>query len=98
MMKAIFITYGQALTQPVEELLTKMGIRGFTRWDETQGRGSNNGEPHYGTHAWTSKNGSILTIVDDSMASPLLDAFRRLNEHAEEQGLSVFVWNVEEKL
>ncbi|MDR3350396.1 MAG: hypothetical protein LBN98_01950 [Prevotellaceae bacterium] len=97
-MKAILITYGQSLTRPVEDLLDKLNIRGFTRWTETFGRGSENGEPHYGTHAWPSKNGSLLAVVPDSDVAALMAALRRLNGQAEQQGLSAFVWNIEEKL
>jgi hypothetical protein len=97
-MKAIFIAYGQSLTTPIEQLLTKLNIRGFTRWVETQGRGSYTGEPHYGTHAWPSKNGSILAIIDDHQVETLFDGLRHINEQAEEQGLNVFAWNVETRL
>jgi len=95
-MKAVFIVYGQALTETIEQLLDKLNIRGFTRWDEVHGRGSKNGEPHYGTHAWPSKNGSILSIVDEEKVNELLDALRRINEKAEQQGLNAFVWNIEQ--
>jgi hypothetical protein len=37
-------------------------------------------------------------VVETQCVAPLLDALRQLNEHAEQQGLSAFVWNVEEKL
>jgi len=94
-MKAVFIVYGQALTEPIEQLLDKLNIRGFTRWEEVHGRGSKSGEPHYGTHAWPSKNGSILTIVDEKKVDDLLEALRRINEQAEQQGLNAFVWNIE---
>jgi len=94
-MKAVFIVYGQSLTASIEQLLDKLSIRGFTRWEEVHGRGGKDGEPHYGTHAWPSKNGSLLTVVDDHKADPLLQALRHLNEQAEQQGLNVFVWNIE---
>jgi hypothetical protein len=97
-MKAIFISYGQSLTEPIEQLLTKLNVRGFTRWIETQGRGSYTGEPHYGTHAWPSKNGSILAIVNDIQEDEILDGLRHINEQAEEQGLNAFVWNIERRL
>jgi nitrogen regulatory protein PII len=97
-MKAVFITYGQSLSHTLEELLNKLSIRGFTRWTETQGRGSNQGEPHYGTHAWPSKNASIITIVDEQKADALLVELRKLNSKTEQQGLSVFVWNVEKSM
>jgi len=94
-MKAIFITYAQSHTEPIEEVLDRLQIRGFTRWQETHGRGSHEGEPHYGTHAWPTKNGSILTIVDDQKAELLLKALKRINEEAEQQGLRAFLWDAE---
>ncbi|GHU96555.1 hypothetical protein FACS1894156_7790 [Bacteroidia bacterium] len=97
-MKAVFITYGQSLTDSVEDVLNKLHIRGFTRWTETQGRGSAQGEPHYGTHAWPSKNGTVLTIVQDDEAKHLLSALRNINEQADEQGLGAFVWDVTDQL
>ena len=51
-MKAVFLSYNQALTDRVNAILDEQGIRGFTRWALTEGRGSVDGEPHYGTHAW----------------------------------------------
>jgi len=92
-MKAVFIIYGQSFTQTIEQLLDKLSIRGFTRWEEVQGRGSDTGEPHYGTHAWPSKNGSILTIVDEQKAEQLMDVLKRLNQQAEQQGLRAFIWD-----
>jgi len=94
-MKALFIIYGQALKGPVENLLDKLNVRGFTRWDEVQGRGSIEGEPHFGTHAWPTKNGSVLAFLDEQKATKLTDALKRLNEQAEQQGLRAFVWDAE---
>ena len=94
-MKAIFIVYGQSLKEPVEQLLNRLGIRGFTRWEEVQGRGDKSGEPHYGTHAWPSKNGSLLTIIDEQKVDVLLESLRSMNEKAEQQGLNAFVWSIE---
>ena len=71
-MKAVFLSYNQALTDRVNAILDKQGIRGFTKWALTEGRGSVDGEPHYGTHAWPSMNASILAIVDDEKVAPLL--------------------------
>ncbi len=97
-MKSIFIVFGQTLNEPVQNILDAEGIRGFTRWEETFGRGSNKGEPHYGTHAWPSKNASVIAVVDDAKASRLMARLRELNERAEAQGLNAYVWNVEEGL
>jgi len=97
-MKAVFISYGQSLNDAIMELFDKMGIRGFSRWEETVGRGSVNGDPHYGTHAWPSKNCTILSVMEDEKAALLLEKLRLLNKQAESLGMSAFVWNVEDKL
>ena len=78
-MKAVFLSYNQALTDRVNAILDEQGIRGFTRWALTEGRGSVDGEPHYGTHAWPSMNASIMAIVDDEMVAPLMAAFREMD-------------------
>jgi hypothetical protein len=97
-MKAVFISYGQSLDRTIMELFDKLEIRGFSRWAETVGRGSIAGEPHYGTHAWPTKNSTILSVMEDEKATILLEKLRALNAQAEELGMSAFVWNVENKL
>jgi nitrogen regulatory protein PII len=97
-MKAVFISYNQAHTQQVDFLLDRYQIRGFTRWSSVAGRGSNTGEPHYGSHAWPGMNTAVLAIMDEEKVTPLLDALRKLDRSAEQQGLRAFVWNVEEMM
>ena len=93
-MKAVFVSYNQALTDPMQEILDDLGVRGFTKWELTMGRGSFDGEPHYGTHAWPSMNSSMLMIVEDEKVAPLLDAFRKLDSQTKMQGSRAFVWNI----
>ncbi|MDE5731171.1 MAG: hypothetical protein K2H81_06615 [Alistipes sp.] len=95
-MKAVFLSYNQALTDRVREILDTLEIRGFTKWELTQGRGSFDGEPHYGTHAWPSMNSSILAIVEDERVAPLMEAFREMDTATRMQGSRAFVWNVEQ--
>ena len=98
-MKAVFIVYGQSLSQLIEQVLDKLNIRGFTRWEEVHGRGGKDGEPHYGTHAWPSKNRATIAMIDnENKVDKLLEALRRINEQAEQQGLNAFVWNIEEAM
>ncbi|MFR9651161.1 MAG: PG0541 family transporter-associated protein [Rikenellaceae bacterium] len=97
-MKAVFISYNQALTERVMTTLDQLQIRGFTKWALTEGRGSVDGEPHYGTHAWASMNSSMLVIVDDTIAKELLAALRAVDKSAPMQGLRAFMWSVEESV
>jgi hypothetical protein len=93
-MKAIFISYNQALTDRINRMLDNNGVRDFTRWALTEGRGTNNGEPHYGTHAWPSMNSSILAIVEDEKISVLLNELREIDALTEQQGSRAFVWDI----
>ncbi len=97
-MKAIFISYNQALTDRVHATLDELEVRGFTKWELTTGRGSVDGEPHLGTHAWPSMNSSIMAVVEDDKVTPVLDALRKLDANTKRQGLKAFVWKIKEAL
>ena len=94
-MKAVFIAYNQALTEAVNSILDRHEIRGYTKWADAQGRGSEGGEPHFGNHTWPAVNSAILTITDDERIEPLLASLKKLDAKAEQQGLRAFVWNIE---
>lgn len=95
-MKAIFISFYQAFYDEILEVLDKLEIRGFTAWQEVIGRGSENGEPHYGTHAWPTLNSAMMVFLPDEKTAPLMKELHRLDETAPEQGLHAFVMPVEE--
>ena len=97
-MKSVFISFDQAYYEQILHILNYNNIRGFTRWDNVQGRGSQTGEPHYGTHAWPSLNSAILTIVSDDKVKPLLEDLKALDATSKLMGLRAFVWNVEDSI
>jgi nitrogen regulatory protein PII len=94
-MKAILISYDQAFHERVIETLTHLNCRGFTRFEQVQGRGSKTGDPHYGSHAWPAMCSAIITVVDDDRVDPVLDALRSMDKQTEQLGLRAFVWNIE---
>ena len=93
-MQAIFIAYDQAHHEAIIDLLEKNSCRGFTSFGETQGRGSVMGEPHYGSHAWPSLGGAILTIVEDNRLDSVLEKLKALDESKPLLGLRAFVWQI----
>ena len=95
-MKAIFISHNQALNDRVLKVLDKANARGFTRWIGVEGRGSRDGEPHYGNHAWPGINTAVITIVRDEQVQPILDELRYVNDQAPQHGLRAFVWDATE--
>lgn len=95
-MKAVFISFYQAFYDELMAVLEKNEVRGFTFWNEVQGRGSDDGEPHYGSHAWPTLNSAIITFIPNDKVEPLLKDLHELDLTAEQQGLRAFVWNAEE--
>lgn len=94
-MKAVMIVYNHGITEEVAEALEALGIRGYTKFLNVHGQGSEKGEPHLGTHIWPSQNAVVLTIVKDELVEPLLEKVNQINQEAEEQGIHAFVWNIE---
>lgn len=97
-MKAVMITLDQAHYDYVVEQLSSLNIRGFTSWKEVYGKGSKDGVPHFGTHAWPSINNAILTVVEDDRVPLLLNFLKKLDEKSANLGLRAFVWNIEQSI
>jgi nitrogen regulatory protein PII len=93
-MKAIMIIYNQAHTEKVEYMLERLGIRGYSLWENVQGRGTNTGVPHLGTHAWPEINKSVLAIIEDDLVDTLLDKVKRIDAVNEDVGIRAFVWEI----
>ena len=94
-MKAVFIVFNQANTERVEYMLEVLKVRGFTFFEQVQGRGSETGEPRRGTHTWPEMNSAIITMVDDSKVDELLETVHKLDLRNKEIGGRAFVWNIE---
>lgn len=90
------IVFNQANTERVEYMLDKLEIRGFTFWENVQGRGTVDGDPHRGTHTWPELNNAVLCVVDDEKVEPLLTTVRKLDLRNKEVGVKAFVWAIEQ--
>ena len=89
------IIFNQALSEEIVELLDELDIRGFTKLNDLQGRGSGVGEPRMGTHTWPALNNAIYVFLPQEKAEALVSALNALNKQEEEQGLKAFSWDVE---
>jgi nitrogen regulatory protein PII len=97
-MKAIFIVYNQSHTDKVQFILDRNNVRGFSKWETMQGRGSKDGEPHYGSHTWPAVNSGIMTVVEDEKVAKIMEQLNKIDQDAPEHGLKAFVWNIEQTL
>ncbi|MCQ2312767.1 MAG: hypothetical protein MJZ84_04895 [Paludibacteraceae bacterium] len=94
-MKSVMIIFNQANTERVEYMLDVLKINGFTFFEQVQGRGTNGGVPHRGTHAWPEMNSCVVTVVEDEQAPALLESIKKLDLRNEEIGVRAFMWNIE---
>ncbi|MGE5420895.1 MAG: PG0541 family transporter-associated protein [Chloroflexota bacterium] len=93
-MKAVMIIYNQAHTEKVEYMFERLGVKGYTLWENVQGRGSSTGVPHFGTHTWPEINKSVLAVVEDSLVDEILDKVKKIDTISEDIGIRAFVWDV----
>lgn len=93
-MKAVFISYNQALTERVDFLLDQLQVKGWTQFPLVNGRGSNTGEPRMGSHTWPEMNSAILTIVEEEKVPLILKYVEKLDEVNKENGIRAFVWDI----
>lgn len=97
-MKSVLITFDQAYYEKLLATLDRLNCRGFSYFEQVQGRGSKTGEPHYGSHAWPSMCSAIITVVPDERVEPLLKRLHEMDMETERLGLRAFVWNIEQTI
>lgn len=97
-MKSVFIIFNQANTERVEYMLDILNVRGFTFFEQVQGRGSVNGDPRRGTHAWPEMNSAVICVVADEKVPELLESVQKLDARNPEVGVRAFVWNIEQSV
>lgn len=93
-MKAVFLSCNQSMYEEVLSIMLQMGLKGFTGWEELIGRGSNDGEPHLGNHAWPAMNSALISIMSDDEAEKFLARMKQLDSENSEQGLRAFAWDI----
>ena len=97
-MKAVFIAFSQTNTERIEYMLDRLGIRGFTFWEDVQGCGTLKGEPHRGTHTWPEMNSAIMIMVDDEKIPEIMQSVKKLSIRNEGVGVRAFVWTIEQSV
>lgn len=97
-MKAVFLSCNQSMFDAVMDIMDDMQISGFTGWEELMGRGTNDGEPHLGNHAWPTMNSALMAVMEDAKAAEFLAALKQLDADNHKQGLRAFAWEVSDMI
>ena len=78
--------------------LLKQGGGGFTKANESTGRGSETGEPHFRSHTWPTFNDAILTFVDDDKVDNIMNELHNHDNATAELGLRAFAWKIDRSI
>ena len=97
-MKAVFMACNQSMYDAVMDIMNDMELRGFKGWEELIGRGSKDGEPHLGSHAWPTMNSALISVMEDDKAAEFLKRLKQLDEDNGKQGLRAFAWSVTDSI
>lgn len=89
------IMFNQASSEKVEFIFDHLEIRGYTWWNDVQGRGSETGDPRKGTHTWPEMNSAAMVIIPGEKVDPLLESIKKLDQVNTEVGIRAFVMHVE---
>lgn len=84
----------QSMYDAVIDIMDEMDIRGFTGWEELIGRGTSDGEPHLGNHAWPAMNSALISVMEDDKAQEFMSKLKQLDEENHQQGIKAFAWEV----
>ncbi|MCX5805545.1 MAG: hypothetical protein NT010_05675 [Proteobacteria bacterium] len=93
-MKMIITVYNDAIDEVVIAALKKNNIKGYTKWKEAYGEGTET-EPKLGTHYWPGKNYVLTVVVEDEMMPILSDMIKQLKQEHPKAGLKTFILQVE---
>jgi nitrogen regulatory protein PII len=94
-MKMLIFVYNEAVDESVIAAFKKADIKGYTKWKETYGEGTET-EPKLGTHYWPGKNNVLAVVVEDDKIPVITEIIRELKKEHPTVGLKVFVLQTEE--
>jgi hypothetical protein len=91
----VLISYYVGIEEELMELLSSLGIEGYTKWERALGRGRTSG-PHLGTHIWPKTNALLSIALEDLQASQLIEKLQELKgTPLGREGIKAFLWPLE---
>ncbi len=92
--KLVYIIFNNALEPEVLDILRKVSVKAYTRWDRVKGVGETG--PHMGDEVWPAWNTMIMSALDSGKKESLADEIRKLREQFPDQGVKMLVLPFEE--
>jgi hypothetical protein len=90
----VYIIFNNALEPEILDILKKVQVRTYTRWDKVKGVGETG--PHMGDEVWPAWNTMIMSALDSDKKDALSEEIKKLREQFPEQGVKMLVLPFEE--
>jgi len=94
-MKAVLIVHNIAIDNDVNEALESAGIRYYTKFTDTLGRGELS-EPHLNTEVWPATNIGTFVVTDEAKAGEIMAIVRQMRKKLGPEGIKAFMWEIED--
>lgn len=94
-MKAVLIVHNVAIDSDVNEVLESAGIRYYTKFTDTLGRGQMS-EPHLNTEVWPGVNTGTFVVIDQTKAKEVMESVRQMRGKLGSEGIKAFMWEIDD--
>ena len=94
-MKAVLIVHNEAIDKDVNEALESAGIRYYTKFTDTLGKGELS-EPHLNTEVWPGTNYGTFVVTDEAKAREIMDIVRQMRKKLGSEGIKAFMWKIDD--
>lgn len=94
MKKLIYLIFNSALEPEVMELIKKLKVSHYTRWDKVKGVGETG--PHFDDEVWPAVNIALMSVIDQSLIEPLAEGVRKIRAEFPGEGIRMLVVPFEE--
>jgi nitrogen regulatory protein PII len=96
-MKMFIIVYSWAFDNIVIDMITKSGLRAYTKWTKVLGCGTET-EPKMGSQFWPAENDVLTIVVNNEDAAKVKEIVLTLRKENPRAGVRCFIVPVEEMI
>ena len=90
----VYIIYNNALEPEILDILKKVQVKAYTKWDKVKGMGETG--PHMGDEVWPAWNTMIMSALNSDKKEALSEEIKKLRELFPDQGVKMLVLPFEE--
>ena len=90
----VYIIFNNALEPEILDILKKVQVKAYTRWDKVKGMGETG--PHMGDEVWPAWNTMIMSALSSDKKDALSEEIKKLRVRFPEQGVKMLVLPFEE--